>query len=89
MPGQVPAQVIEERHGRLLELVNEIGKEKYRRWVGRRSRERNQAPAWSRSGPEIEVNEATRPASAPPVTACQAWMEPQSWASRWTSRRHP
>jgi len=37
MPGQVPAQVIEERHGRLLELVNEIGKEKYRRWVGRRA----------------------------------------------------
>ena len=33
----MPAQVIEERHGRLLELVNEIGKEKYRRWVGRRA----------------------------------------------------
>jgi len=36
MPDAVPPEVIEERHGRMLDLVNEIGKEKYRRWVGRR-----------------------------------------------------
>ena len=36
MPDAVPRGIIEERHGRLLELVNEIGKEKYRRSVGGR-----------------------------------------------------
>ena len=36
MPDPVPPEIIEERHGRLLDLVNEIGKEKYRRCVGRR-----------------------------------------------------
>src|SRR3989442_935920 len=36
MPEQVSGEVIEERHGRLLDLVNEIGKEKYRRCVGQR-----------------------------------------------------
>ena len=36
MPDQVPAEVIEERHGRLLDLVNEIGKGKYRSHVGER-----------------------------------------------------
>ena len=35
MPGAVPQEIIEERHGRLLDLVNEIGKEKYRGWIGR------------------------------------------------------
>jgi len=37
MPDQVPQEVIEERHGRLLDLVNEVGKEKYRRCVGQRA----------------------------------------------------
>src|SRR2546427_231076 len=37
MPDPVPPEIIGERHGRLLDLVNEIGKEKYRRWVGRRA----------------------------------------------------
>ncbi|PYK96159.1 MAG: tRNA (N6-isopentenyl adenosine(37)-C2)-methylthiotransferase MiaB [Verrucomicrobia bacterium] len=37
MPNPVPQEVIEERHGRLLDLVNEIGKRKYRRCVGRRA----------------------------------------------------
>jgi len=36
MPGQVPEEVIEERHTRLLDLVNEIGKSKYRSCVGSR-----------------------------------------------------
>ena len=36
MPDQVPVEVIEERHGRLLDLVNEIGKSKYRSHVGER-----------------------------------------------------
>ncbi len=36
MPDQVPPEVIEARHTRLLDLVNEIGKEKYRRCVGQR-----------------------------------------------------
>ena len=45
MPGQVPPEVIEERHGRLLDLVNEIGKEKYRRWVGRRAQILVQGPS--------------------------------------------
>jgi tRNA-2-methylthio-N6-dimethylallyladenosine synthase len=36
MPDPVPPEIIEQRHGRLLELVNAIGKEKYRRAVGGR-----------------------------------------------------
>ena len=36
MPDPVPSEVIEERHGRLLDLVNEIGKRKYRCHVGER-----------------------------------------------------
>jgi tRNA-2-methylthio-N6-dimethylallyladenosine synthase len=36
MPDQIPHAVIEERHRRLLDQVNEIGKEKYRRQVGKR-----------------------------------------------------
>jgi tRNA-2-methylthio-N6-dimethylallyladenosine synthase len=36
LPDPVPQEVIAERHGRLLELVNEIGREKYRRDVGKR-----------------------------------------------------
>jgi tRNA-2-methylthio-N6-dimethylallyladenosine synthase len=36
MPNPVPPQVIAERHGRALELVNEIGREKYQRDVGKR-----------------------------------------------------
>ena len=36
MPDPVPQEIVEERHGRLLDLVNEIGKEKYLGWVGRR-----------------------------------------------------
>ncbi len=36
MPGQLPEGLIEERHLRLLELVNEIGKRKYETFVGRR-----------------------------------------------------
>ena len=35
MPGQLPVEVIEERHARLLELVNEIGRRKYDEFVGR------------------------------------------------------
>jgi tRNA-2-methylthio-N6-dimethylallyladenosine synthase len=31
----LPEEVIEERHGRLLELINEIGKARYERYVGR------------------------------------------------------
>ena len=34
MPDQLPEQVIEERHARLLELVNSIGKRKYEAFVG-------------------------------------------------------
>jgi tRNA-2-methylthio-N6-dimethylallyladenosine synthase len=36
MPDPVPQEIIEERHGRLLDLVNEIGKERNRSCVGRR-----------------------------------------------------
>jgi tRNA-2-methylthio-N6-dimethylallyladenosine synthase len=36
MPDQVPREVIEDRHARLLDLVNEIGKVRYRRYVGQR-----------------------------------------------------
>ncbi len=35
MPDQIPEPVIEERHLRLLNLVNEIGKTRYERFVGR------------------------------------------------------
>jgi tRNA-2-methylthio-N6-dimethylallyladenosine synthase len=35
MPGQCPPELIEERHARLLELVNAIGGRKYQRLVGR------------------------------------------------------
>ena len=36
MPDQLPEPLIEERHARLLELVNEIGKRKYEAFVERR-----------------------------------------------------
>jgi tRNA-2-methylthio-N6-dimethylallyladenosine synthase len=36
MPDQLPEEVIEERHARLLELINEIGKRKYETFVGRK-----------------------------------------------------
>ena len=36
LPDPVPEEAIAERHGRLLERVNEVGREKYRRDVGRR-----------------------------------------------------
>jgi tRNA-2-methylthio-N6-dimethylallyladenosine synthase len=36
MPDQIPQAVIEERHARLLELVNELASEKVQRLVGRR-----------------------------------------------------
>jgi tRNA-2-methylthio-N6-dimethylallyladenosine synthase len=35
-PDPVPQEVIDERHGRLLDRVNEIGREKYRSEVGKR-----------------------------------------------------
>jgi tRNA-2-methylthio-N6-dimethylallyladenosine synthase len=35
MDGQLPEEVIEERHARLLNLINEIGKARYERFVGR------------------------------------------------------
>jgi tRNA-2-methylthio-N6-dimethylallyladenosine synthase len=35
MDGQLPEEVIEERHARLLGLINEIGKARYERYVGR------------------------------------------------------
>lgn len=35
MPDQLPESLIEERHGRLLELINEIGKRRYETYVGR------------------------------------------------------
>ena len=35
MPDQLPEELIEERHARLLELVNEIGKRKYEAFVAR------------------------------------------------------
>src|SRR5207249_3445754 len=36
MPDQIPQEVIEERHARLLEVVNEVGARRYRRHVGQR-----------------------------------------------------
>ncbi len=36
MPNQLPDEVIEERHGRLLSLINEIGKARYERFVGQK-----------------------------------------------------
>ncbi|MGC3958896.1 MAG: tRNA (N6-isopentenyl adenosine(37)-C2)-methylthiotransferase MiaB [Verrucomicrobiota bacterium] len=35
MPDQLPEEVIEERHARLLELVNSIGKRKYETYIGK------------------------------------------------------
>lgn len=35
MPDQLPEALIEERHARLLALINEIGKARYERYVGR------------------------------------------------------
>jgi tRNA-2-methylthio-N6-dimethylallyladenosine synthase len=35
MEGQLPELVIEERHARFLNLINEIGKARYERYVGR------------------------------------------------------
>jgi tRNA-2-methylthio-N6-dimethylallyladenosine synthase len=35
MDGQLPEEVIEERHARLLNLINEVGKARYERFVGR------------------------------------------------------
>jgi tRNA-2-methylthio-N6-dimethylallyladenosine synthase len=35
MDGQLPEKVIEERHARLLNLINEVGKARYERFVGR------------------------------------------------------
>jgi tRNA-2-methylthio-N6-dimethylallyladenosine synthase len=35
MPDQLPEELIEERHARLLELVNEIGKRKYETFISR------------------------------------------------------
>jgi len=37
MPDQLPGEMIEERHARLLDQINEIGKERYRRCVGQRA----------------------------------------------------
>jgi len=37
MPDQLPEEVIEERHARVLELVNQIGKSRYDAFVGRRT----------------------------------------------------
>src|SRR5439155_26026813 len=36
LPAPVPQEVMAERQGRLLDLVNAIGREKYRRNVGKR-----------------------------------------------------
>ena len=36
MPDQLPAEVIEDRHARILKLINEIGARRYGRLVGRR-----------------------------------------------------
>ncbi|NOS71449.1 MAG: tRNA (N6-isopentenyl adenosine(37)-C2)-methylthiotransferase MiaB [Verrucomicrobia bacterium] len=38
MPGQLPESLIEERHARLLELVNEIGARKYDAFIGKQAR---------------------------------------------------
>ena len=35
LPGQVPQEVIEERHARLLKLINDLGRQSYQRYVGR------------------------------------------------------
>jgi len=50
MPDQVPREVIEDRHARLLDLVNEIGKVRYRRYVGQRVQVLVEGP--SRRNPE-------------------------------------
>jgi tRNA-2-methylthio-N6-dimethylallyladenosine synthase len=36
LPDQLPQEIIEERHARVLELVNEIGARRYTRLIGRR-----------------------------------------------------
>ena len=50
MPDPIPQEVIEERHGRLLDLVNEIGKKKFQDCVGRRAQILVEGP--SRKNPE-------------------------------------
>jgi tRNA-2-methylthio-N6-dimethylallyladenosine synthase len=35
MPEQIPQEVIEDRHARLFEIINEVGREKHRAFVGR------------------------------------------------------
>lgn len=35
MPDQIPQEVIEDRHARLFEAINEVGREKHRAFVGR------------------------------------------------------
>ena len=50
MPDSIPQEVIEERHGRLLDLVNEIGKKKFQDCVGRRAQILVEGP--SRKNPE-------------------------------------
>jgi tRNA-2-methylthio-N6-dimethylallyladenosine synthase len=37
MPDQLPEPLIEERHARLLEIINEIGKRKYETFIGRQT----------------------------------------------------
>ena len=37
MPDQIPQEVIEERHARLLDRINLIGAEKYSAFIGRRT----------------------------------------------------
>jgi tRNA-2-methylthio-N6-dimethylallyladenosine synthase len=37
MPDPVPPELREERHGRLLELVNQIGARRYAEFIGRRT----------------------------------------------------
>ena len=37
MPDQLPEELIEERHARLLQLVNEIGRRKYEAFIGRQT----------------------------------------------------
>ena len=50
MPDPIPQEVIEERHGRLLDLVNEIGKKKFQDCVGQRAQILVEGP--SRKNPE-------------------------------------
>ena len=50
MPDQVPEEIIGERHGRLLDLVNEIAKQKYQQHAGQRAQVLVEGP--SRKRPE-------------------------------------